>query len=1062
MSNIIYPKYKLPDNLQITSATASVGFSGSFVGDGSKLGNLPLADYVTKNEASGAFISSSQLNVVLSDYPTLQQVSGTFISGSELAGVLNNYTTHTQVSGTFVSGSELVTILNNYPTLQQVSGTFVSGSQIVNFITGVYSGGNLTGSGISGDPVVLKNEINVNAVTASYLLNGENNIASGLYSHAEGSETTASGDFSHSEGYKTKANEDFSHSEGNNTLATGFYSHAEGVDSAASGPNSHAEGNSTTASGLASHSEGYATKAIGDQSHAEGSDSEAIGQYSHAEGEGTIAEGRGSHSEGYYTEAKKGNSHAEGDSTKAEANSSHAEGRETITYGLASHAEGYKTIASASYQHVQGVWNQTSSTALHLIGNGDGESSRSNIFEVYKDKIVVSGSAEITDLLTSSLGISSSYFYGDGYNLTNISLSALPSLSSSYTLYVSADAVESGADGSFNRPFKTLQAAVDYASSSYSDFSKAVEIKVGAGVYNGVNVTRYNTYFVSQFDNHRQRGAWISGPTKIIVSGTQKYNEVCGFDGFLFNTGSGTEPLVHVQGTGSTGLYIQNCQFYSNTADSSCNLLKIDGVYDQEKVVLKDCAFMAGQTGADLVKITGGDVEFDSCRFIVSGSGASSAISASGDVAMIIDRALIENISSAPAIKFASARTFALSNASITKGGAGRAIESVAPTLLLNSYFGATGSVGNYSTNLNISGSGIYYAHLTSLIPTLKVTVTTGTPLDELHGNIYATNISASSLTGAINIPNVAYTNTQNIFSTNQTITGSLFLTNNVSASNITSSCVYTNYVDFNTSIYNNPPPPPAQLGRVFYNGSNGDISTYLDANGLILNNGQQLVQKCQNKTTNIITKGTVVHLSSSDGQYDIPRINTADWSNDNMSANTLGLTMQDIAVDGTGYVIVQGVLTGLSLSELPSTPANGQILYLSSSGLITNVKPTAPKHSVAIGQLIAKADTANNKFVYVSIQNGYELNELHDVSASNGKSTGDLLAWDNSNAVWKNTKELSGSYYITGSLTLGDVLKAPQKTKISSDPGELGQICWDDSNIYVYTLSGWKSSSLT
>lgn len=74
-----------------------------------------------------------------------------------------------------------------------------------------------------------------------------NIVASGDYSHAEGSETTASGDYSHAEGYNTTANGDYSHAEGYYTRAEGNSSHAEGSETQAFGYYSHASGYKTTA-----------------------------------------------------------------------------------------------------------------------------------------------------------------------------------------------------------------------------------------------------------------------------------------------------------------------------------------------------------------------------------------------------------------------------------------------------------------------------------------------------------------------------------------------------------------------------------------------------------------------------------------------------------------------------------------------------------------------------------------------------------------------------------------------------------------------------------------------
>ena len=60
------------------------------------------------------------------------------------------------------------------------------------------------------------------------LSNGDANIASGLYSHAEGSSTTATGDASHTEGQSTNAIGAYSHAEGLATIASGSYQHVQG------------------------------------------------------------------------------------------------------------------------------------------------------------------------------------------------------------------------------------------------------------------------------------------------------------------------------------------------------------------------------------------------------------------------------------------------------------------------------------------------------------------------------------------------------------------------------------------------------------------------------------------------------------------------------------------------------------------------------------------------------------------------------------------------------------------------------------------------------------------
>jgi hypothetical protein len=79
--------------------------------------------------------------------------------------------------------------------------------------------------------------------------------------------------------------------QGEGNIATGEFSHAQGTTTEASGTAAHAEGSNTIASGSFSHAEGSTTQAIGIGSHAEGSETIALGDYSHTEGNFTIASG---------------------------------------------------------------------------------------------------------------------------------------------------------------------------------------------------------------------------------------------------------------------------------------------------------------------------------------------------------------------------------------------------------------------------------------------------------------------------------------------------------------------------------------------------------------------------------------------------------------------------------------------------------------------------------------------------------------------------------------------------------------------------------------------------
>ena len=201
---------------------------------------------------------------------------------------------------------------------------------------------------------------------------GYSTIASGIQAHTEGHGTQAIGNYCHAEGYQTVAGKDDglggAHAEGNETQATGDYSHAEGDTTTASGTNSHAEGNSTTASGLYSHAEGNKTQATGDYSHAEGNSTTASGVYSHTEGIRSKASSNSAHAEGMDTIASGEESHAEGYETQATGKGSHAEGNTTIAKMSGAHAEGNTTTADGPGTHAEGASTTANGWWAHAEG----------------------------------------------------------------------------------------------------------------------------------------------------------------------------------------------------------------------------------------------------------------------------------------------------------------------------------------------------------------------------------------------------------------------------------------------------------------------------------------------------------------------------------------------------------------------------------------------------------------------------------------------------------------------------------------------------------------------
>ena len=92
----------------------------------------------------------------------------------------------------------------------------------------------------------------------------------------------------------------------------------------------------------------------------------------------------------------------------------------------------------------------------------------------------------------------------------------------------------------------------------------------------------------------------------------------------------------------------------------------------------------------------------------------------------------------------------------------------------------------------------------------------------------------------------------------------------------------------------------------------------------------------------------------------------------------------------------------GLGAAGAVFSYAAGTQLYLSPTvaGTYTSTKPVAPDHMVYVG--VIERSHVNQGSILVRIQNGYELDELHDVAIAS-KTNNDLLAYESATNLWKN-----------------------------------------------------------
>lgn len=156
------------------------------------------------------------------------------------------------------------------------------------------------------------------------------------------------------------------------------------------------------------------------------------------------------------------------------------------------------------------------------------------------------------------------------------------------------------------------------------------------------------------------------------------------------------------------------------------------------------------------------------------------------------------------------------------------------------------------------------------------------------------------------------------------------------------------------------------------------------------------------NAETTTITKGQPVYAFG--GQGDRLKVKLAYNAGDSTSAQTIGFVLStSIAANQKGLIIVNGQLDGLDIFPT-STWADSDPVYLGPTpGSVTNVKPLAPNHLVYLG-VVTTANNGSAGRMYVRVQNGYELYELHDVQVGI-YGTKDVLWRDTTSSpnLWKN-----------------------------------------------------------
>lgn len=203
---------------------------------------------------------------------------------------------------------------------------------------------------------------------------------------------------------------------------------------------------------------------------------------------------------------------------------------------------------------------------------------------------------------------------------------------------------------------------------------------------------------------------------------------------------------------------------------------------------------------------------------------------------------------------------------------------------------------------------------------------------------------------------------------------------------------------------FDQTPTGTAGVAVMRWNDSDGTVDLGMKGGNVTLQIGQEQLTRVVNKTGSDLLEANYQAVKISGAQGNRLKVALAQANNDANSAETLGIVTETILNNQEGFVTTSGIVRGINTtgSLQSETWADGDMLYLSGTiaGQLTNIKPTAPIHTVIMGYVVRAHATQGQ--LYVKVDNGYELNELHDVAVGS-YGTKDVLWRDTATNLWKN-----------------------------------------------------------
>jgi len=267
---------------------------------------------------------------------------------------------------------------------------------------------------------------------------------------------------------------------------------------------------------------------------------------------------------------------------------------------------------------------------------------------------------------------------------------------------------------------------------------------------------------------------------------------------------------------------------------------------------------------------------------------------------------------------------------------------------------------------------------------------------------------------------------------------------------------------------------PAGAGGTGIFRYDTGEKVPEVGIDGITLKIGVQEYVRVYNDTPSTMLKGAVVYISGAQGNR--VAVKLADATDESTSAGTIGIVAQSITAGAEGFVQVSGPMYNLNTIGLTA----GALLYLSeTAGQWTQTEPAPPAHGVRLAYV--ERVHASVGSIYIKVDNGYELGELHNVSDGATGAIAFLVknastnVWESKNAADSRTAMGAGTGNgtvtsvsvttangVSGSVANATTTPAIALTLGAITPTSVNGITLTNGGIGALTVSGTASVSGT